>query len=105
MFGRAPIRFSRKSALDYLLFKCVTSYCFYIYIYIVWLASFACACLVWLQSTRALLPTLAALRIVFTLHNMARALAYGGAAAAAGFVSPWLAVLGAAMLSVWAITL
>lgn len=36
---------------------------------------------------------------------MARALAYSGAAAAAGFVSPWLAVLGAAMLSVWAITL
>ncbi|NP_001143298.1 uncharacterized protein LOC100275846 [Zea mays] len=36
---------------------------------------------------------------------MARALAYGGAAAAAGFVSPWLAVLGVAMLSVWTITL
>ncbi|PWZ41284.1 hypothetical protein Zm00014a_025339 [Zea mays] len=36
---------------------------------------------------------------------MARALAYDGAAAAAGFVSPWLAVLGVAVLSVWAITL
>ncbi|KAF8694774.1 hypothetical protein HU200_037865 [Digitaria exilis] len=37
---------------------------------------------------------------------MARALASGGAAAAAtGFVQPWLAVLGVALLSVWAITL
>ncbi|KAF8772382.1 hypothetical protein HU200_005784 [Digitaria exilis] len=37
---------------------------------------------------------------------MARALAFGGAvAAAAGLVQPWLAVLGVALLSVWAITL
>jgi len=35
---------------------------------------------------------------------MARALA-SGAAAAAGFVQPWLAVLGVALLSVWAVTL
>ncbi|RLN32809.1 uncharacterized protein C2845_PM03G00900 [Panicum miliaceum] len=37
---------------------------------------------------------------------MARALASSGAAAAAaGFVQPWLVVLGAALLSVWAVTL
>ncbi|CAN6204785.1 unnamed protein product [Urochloa humidicola] len=38
---------------------------------------------------------------------MARALASGGAPAAAGFVQqqPWLAMLGAALLSVWAVTL
>ena len=35
---------------------------------------------------------------------MARVLA-SGAAAAAGFVQPWLAVLGVALLSVWAVTL
>ncbi|KAF8694775.1 hypothetical protein HU200_037866 [Digitaria exilis] len=38
---------------------------------------------------------------------MARALpsSGGAAAAAAGLVQPWLAVLGVALLSVWAITL
>jgi len=37
---------------------------------------------------------------------MARALASsGGAAADAGFVQPWLAVLGVALVSVWAVTL
>jgi hypothetical protein len=36
---------------------------------------------------------------------MARALTYGGAAAAAGFASPWLAVLSIALFSVGAITL
>lgn len=47
----------------------------------------------------------AAYACVLSVHSMARALAYGGAAAAAAFGPPWLAVLGVAMVSVWAITL